>query len=265
MVDVFIIGIKGRLRSKSLEEWSNSGESAQTITFVDPVSYSRGQVPRLLDIYTGLHYGNRLTEGEWGCSLAHLSAQTLALSRFSEWSLFLEDDALVSDNFTEELSHVESLLPLGHRIPLGVNCFGSRSQSGPTRNPSNLRFIDGSRPIGAVGYFLNRASLELATRYQYRGHPVGKADFPAWAHQVAWATLSPAIIFHVDDQISLVGPRKLASRHRGILFKAVHVATRVLLFLIPVIQIRNRLAWELDFILNRTFEVQLQPTKGDKS
>jgi hypothetical protein len=265
MVDVFIIGIKGRLRSKSLGEWSDSGKSAQTITFVDPVSYSRGQVPRLLDMYTGLHYGNRLTDGEWGCSLAHLNAQTQALSKSSEWVLILEDDARVSDNFAEELRILVSLLPLGQDHPLGVNCFGSKSAPRPLGNQVNLEFLHRSPPLGAVGYLLNQSALELATRSQYRDHPVGKADFPAWAHQVTWARARPAIVFHEEDQISFVGPRQLASRHRGILFKLVHAATRVLLFLLPVVNIRNRLSWEFDFILNRNAEVRSQTSEIDRN
>jgi GR25 family glycosyltransferase involved in LPS biosynthesis len=264
MVEIFIIGVKGHLRSRSLEQWSSSDEYVQKIHFVDPVSYTRKQVPRLLDLYTGLHYGNRLTDGEWGCSLAHLSAQTLALSTSSEWSLFLEDDARISDNFTEDLRKLVSLLPLSKEHPLGIHCFSSMSTSGLSRNPVNLEFSDALPPLGAVGYFLNRASLELATRSHHRGHPVGKADYPAWSHQVAWAIADPAIVFHEEDQISLVGPRKLASRHRSTLFKMSHATMRVFLFFVPFIKIHNRLSWELDFILKRTKNVRLRILKSDK-
>jgi len=265
MVEIFIVGVKGHLRSRSLEQWSSSDEYVQKIHFVDPVSYTRKQVPRLLDFYTGLHYGNRLTDGEWGCSMAHLRAQTLALSMSCEWALFLEDDARLSDHFTEDLRNLVSLLPLSKKDPLGIHCFSSASKLGLSSNPVSLEFLDASPPLGAVGYFLNLASLKLATRSQHRDHPVGKADFPAWAQQVAWARANPAIVFHEEDRISLVGPRQLASRHRGILFKLVHAATRIVLFLIPVIKIRNRLSWELDFIFSRSDEVRLKLLGDGKS
>ena len=264
-IEIYIIGLKGQLRSKSLEEWASSVECPYRIEFVEPIYYTRVQVPRILELYTGLHYGNRLTDGEWGCSMAHLRAQILALSMSAEWAFFLEDDARLSNNFAEELRSLVTLLPLGERQPLGVQCFGSKSTSGPSHKPVSLEFLHRAPPIGAVGYLLNRATLDLVTRSQHRGHSVGKADFPAWGHQVAWATANPTIVFHEENSVSLVGPRKLASRPRGALFKSAHALTRLLLSLVPLVKIRKRLAWELDFILRRTVGVQSNFSRNDKS
>jgi hypothetical protein len=226
----------------------------QLVGFVDPVFLQRRAVPPVLDFYCSLHYGNQLTLGEWGCSLAHLAAQKFAAELGVEWALILEDDAELAPDFRESLNNLLSSLTSSDRTYDAVQCFGSMGTSEIAVEASkeiNVFPLPFYEIKGSVGYVLHRSTLSLCQKNTYKGFPIGKADFPAWSHLVTWGKLQSPLFTHQDDAASLVGDRIKASVPRGIFFKFCHALLRAALSVIPLFQIPGRIHWELGHLMDR--------------
>jgi hypothetical protein len=224
------------------------------IAFVDPVFLQRRTVPPVLDFYCSLHYGNQLTLGEWGCSLAHLAAQKFAAELGVEWALILEDDAELAPDFKESLINLLTSLSGSDHTYDAVQCFGPMGTSEIAVEVSKKIIVN---PVpfyetkGAVGYVLHRSTLSLCQKNTYKGFPIGKADFPAWSHLVTWGKLQNPLITHQDGAASLVGDRVKASVPRGLSFKVGHALLRAALSVTPLFRIPRRIHWELGHLVGR--------------
>lgn len=255
LISIFIIGEIGALRSSTLTDWVRTSDHKLQIRFASPVKADRASIPAVLDMYLGLHYGNRLTDGEWGCSIAHFRAQESALSIFpGEWSIFIEDDAKLNQDFDNYLDEVIISAPKDQSVPMGIQFYSDESSnslnSHETAKPNELTPIKSPTLVGAVCYALNRAALGKVKNFSYKGVPVGKADFPAWRDAVTWHSPQRAGVSHPQKNHSSVGERVLASRHRNLAFKLAHLGVRVLLFIIPVPLVGNKFKWELGHIFH---------------
>jgi hypothetical protein len=256
LINIFIIGNDGALRSSTLTDWVHTSNFNLQIRFISPVKADRSSIPAWIDGYLGLHYGNRLTDGEWGCSIAHYRAQEVASSiSTSEWSLFLEDDAELSSDFDDFLDLVIGKVPKDHKFPMGIQFYfeeslGSKNLTTPDELVE-LKSINSTHLVGTVCYALNKEAIEEVKRFSYKGFPVGKADFPAWRDNVNWHSPNYSKVSHPQNNISSVGERVLASRKRGLAFKIAHFGIRVLLFMIPVPLVGNKFKWELGHVFQR--------------
>jgi len=262
-LQVLIIGKSGSLRSRSLQSWVENDSSGVEVNFVSPVILQNSVVPKMLDTYLSLHYGSRLTNGEWGCSIAHLTAQKQARLIGAEWSLFLEDDAEIGPNFTSSLFALLGLLPKVEDGACAVQCFGNSVETMELEGGFQIiQLPTGEIPLGAVGYLMNYLGLEKATSSCYRGFPIGKADFPAWAVEVQWLSASPSLVSHSEASPSLVGQRISASRKRGPFFRIYHASVRLMLSVLPFPGVNRKLFWELGhFGKKLSAERSLRPKK----
>ena len=243
-----IIGHKNNLRSSSLNNLTLEPDWNEKIHFVEPVILEKRTAPWLLDLYCWMHYGSRLTLGEWGSSLAHREAQNLAADLDSEWFFFMEDDAVIDSGFKNRIS---SLLAELNSIYLkfpAVQCFGKQETNLETQTLNGrqqLRAVPFHEISGGVGYLLHKSTLALCNKTSYLGHPIGKSDFPAWSHLATWWQVSNPFVYHDSTLESLVGDRIQASAPKGFGFKVGHALMRAALSLSPFIPIPRRARWEL--------------------
>ena len=251
---ILIIGEKDTLRSLTLQALIEDSDFQKLVSFIDPVFLQYRTIPRILDFYCSLHYGNQLTLGEWGCSLAHLNAQNYAVELGVEWVLILEDDAELVPGFKESLNELLIILDDQGRTYDAIQCFVETS--GVDVSYSNGGALEplshhGVLQTGAVGYALHVSILDLCRKRAYKGFPIGKADFPAWSHLATWRQLQRPLVTHQAGAPSLVGERIKASASRGIFFKFGHALIRLVLSAIPFFQIPKRFQWELGHFSNR--------------
>jgi hypothetical protein len=249
-----IIGDKLNLRSSSLGKLALESEWNEKMHFVDPVILDKPSAPWILDLYCWLHYGSRLTLGEWGSSLAHQKAQNLALDLEGEWVLFLEDDAVIDSDFKRRISLLLDDLNSINTELAAIQCFGDLEENPPSQavyEVEKIRAVPFHEISGGVGYLLHRSTLALCNQISYFGHPIGKSDFPAWGHLANWWQVSRPLVHHDGTLVSLVGDRIRASAPRGLGFKFGHALIRVALSLIPILPIPRRSRWELGQLADR--------------
>ena len=249
-----IIGDKHNLRSSSLSKLTREPEWNGRIHFVKPVILEKRAVPWILDWYCRLHYGTRLTLGEWGSSLAHRKAQSLAANLESEWVFFMEDDAVIDSRFNNRIRSLSANLNSIDTTFAAIQCFGDREMTPPTQTvlyPQQLRAVPFHEISGGVGYLLHKSTLTLCNKVSYLGHPIGKSDFPAWSHLATWWQVSNPFVYHDETLESLVGDRMKASAPRGFGFKVGHALIRAALSLSPLVPIPRRASWELGQLFDR--------------
>jgi GR25 family glycosyltransferase involved in LPS biosynthesis len=246
---VFIIGIPGQLRSSSLQNWV-SNQSSFEVRFVDPVIAKFEDAPFFLKTYLTMHYAHKLTDGEWGCAIAHQRAQSLAKQLGLKHALFLEDDAEVESDFTKALTDALVKAVSVSHAPAVVHGYNYEAYvtraNGITEGLSTLVVT----PIYAIAYIMNQAALEMSIAASYKSFPVGKADFPSWSASTAWFGLTNPLAMGHDTQSSVVGDRPIASRQTGLFWQLLLVSFRFVLTAIPTPVRRDRVKWELkQFIL----------------
>ena len=242
---VYVIGVKGELRSPKLASWLGQNQDILDIRFVEPLRVYRRQIPLVLRLYSAMHYGAKLTDGEWGASMAHLRAQQLANHSGQDFVLFLEDDAVPPTCEKTEFLAVLQSTHSNSNQPIGFQFFGQKRTSTFSRSKSEIPFYELS---GAVAYMLNQRAISLSVQSSYKGFPAGKADFPPWSCMVTWAQLWEPNFSHCSSAESLVGERARASLPRTLGFKVLHGLTRVVLSLVPLVPIQGRLKWELSHL-----------------
>jgi GR25 family glycosyltransferase involved in LPS biosynthesis len=161
-----VLGSRGKLRSKSLENLANILMNCE---FVDPVQI--GQEDRNSNIanerLSELLLGRRLSNSELGCAVTHkkaIAAAATALKNTDEikWALFVEDDAdLDYETFVKIGYELEAFDPM---FPSLVTYYSARVCRGDAKvRARNLR-----KPMkasqhwssGAVCYAVNRDGLK---------------------------------------------------------------------------------------------------------
>lgn len=244
---VFVIGEQGKLRSPSLQNWISSQREFE-LHFVSPVFERFSTAPSYLRTYLNLHYAHKLTDGEWGCSIAHLRAQELAAEFNVSSALFLEDDAVVDAEFTHSIETSLRLGILTTAVPIALHGYFNPKSLDPNREA--LASVLPFPPVYAIGYMLNRSAIRVAVASSFAHLPVGKADFPSWSASVSWfSTPHPLALGH-NELDSVVGDRPTASRRSGFFWQIVLVSLRLILSISPTPVKLNKFKWEIEaFVL----------------
>lgn len=245
---VFIIGKPGQLRSYSLQNWV-SNQSSFTVHFVEPVIAKFEDAPFFLKTYLTLHYAHKLTDGEWGCAIAHQRAQYLAAELGMGHALFIEDDAEVGSDFTNVLSEALTKAVAVSQAPAVIHGYHYGSDPGKANGGIDELRPLALTPIYAIAYLMNQAALEKSLAATYKSFPVGKADFPSWSASIEWFGLSLPLALGHDTKTSIVGDRPFASKQTGLIWQLLLLAIRSLLVVIPTPVKRNRAGWELKQLL----------------
>ena len=245
---IFVIGVPGQLRSSSLQNWV-SKQSSYTVHFVEPVIAKFADAPLFLKVYLTLHYAHKLTDGEWGCAIAHQRAQNLAAELGVRHALFLEDDAEVGTDFTNILSQTLTQASAVGQAPAVIHGYhyglGLGNSNGEIDGLSPLPLT----PIYAIAYLMNKAALEKSLAATFKSFPVGKADFPSWSASTEWFRLAEPLVLGHDTKTSIVGDRLFASKQTGLIWQVLLLAIRSLLVVVPTPVRRNRASWELKQLL----------------
>jgi GR25 family glycosyltransferase involved in LPS biosynthesis len=243
---IFVIGTPGKLRSESLQNWLSS-QSEYVVHYIDPVFRKFSTAPIGLRVYLTLHYAHPLTDGEWGCSLAHLQAQEKARELDLDLALFMEDDAKINPRITDVLREGLSSPALLGAEPAVLH--GYQNFMPEIENTTHLSKELATKvpvpPVYAIAYIMNKPALEIAGGQSCKSMPIGKADFPAWSASTTWfSSPSPVAVGH-DEFDSVVGDRPLASRQTGLLWQVTLVFLRILLAALPTPVRVNKFEWEL--------------------
>jgi GR25 family glycosyltransferase involved in LPS biosynthesis len=248
---VFVIGRRGELRSKSLQNFLSGFELHNQVTYIQPYSPSINEVLAANRVVPA-HYLGGLSFGEVGCSMAHFQAQTQALDDDLDVSLFIEDDAVVPVEFDSHLISAQNFFndaiePRALSLFAGdVRCEFLAEQR-TFESLSMWQFKSGVFPSFTVAYILNKPALRLSSNFS-RGEPqipVGKADFPMWAQRVAWYATNPNLVDH-DDSKSTISDRPRQQAGKGYSQIRLILGRLVGLFLHPVsVSIPDRIRWEL--------------------
>jgi hypothetical protein len=131
--------------------------------------------------------GRPLVGGEVGCSLAHRRAYEISEQRGWDWTLLLEDDAVISPDLHGWLSS-DTVRDLSRR-PTIVSMFTlpAISQARMISKPDVPVPLRGS-PSHTVAYLINRAAVQMAISSPER--VVSSADWPPWTGGVAFQALA---------------------------------------------------------------------------
>ena len=259
---IFVIGTPGKLRSESLQNWLSS-QSEYVVHYIDPVFRKFNTAPIGLRVYLTLHYAHPLTDGEWGCSLAHLQAQEKARELDLDLALFMEDDAKINPRIAEVLREGLSSPTLLGDEPAVLHSYQKfiPKISIPTHLSEELATKVLVPPVYAIAYIMNKPALEIAGSRSYRSMPIGKADFPAWSASTTWFSSSFPVAIGHDEFDSVVGDRLLASRQTGLFWQITLVFLRILLAALPTPVRVNKFEWELAVFFRNSRLGSLWPWK----
>ena len=245
---VFIIGIPGQLRSSSLQNWV-SNQSSFEVYFVEPVMAKFQDAPFFLKTYLTLHYAHKLTDGEWGCAIAHQRAQIFAKGLGLQHALFLEDDAEVESDFTKALTDALVKAAVVSHAPAVVHGYNYESYVTKAHGINEGLNTLVVTPIYAIAYIMNQAALEMSIAASYKSFPVGKADFPSWSVSTSWFGLVHPLVIGHDTKTSIIGDRPIASKERGLIRQLLLLSIRLFLAIIPSPVRRDRAKWEINEFL----------------
>jgi len=119
-------------------------------------------------------YGRPLRKGEMNCSLGHRSMWCYAREVGSRWSVFLEDDAIITDALLNLLNSINSWgenLPfaiiIGHSKTVRKNLWFENIKI-PLYSKKKIKNIvvgkKNQNLFGTVGYLLNQSAVELLSK-----------------------------------------------------------------------------------------------------
>lgn len=131
--------------------------------------------------------GRALTLGEVGCAWSHQRIYERSLTSGDQWTVVLEDDAVILSGFLEAINNLEQLPP-GPNIVLLSSPNGTLT--GSQARTGFRRIIHGV--AGAYAYAINREAAQIAaSRWNQRVDYV--ADWPyRWSiHIQFWTPLKP--------------------------------------------------------------------------
>jgi hypothetical protein len=233
------------------------------VHYIDPVFRKFSTAPIGLRLYLTLHYAHALTDGEWGCSLAHLQAQEKARELDLDLALFLEDDAKISPRVTEVLRQGLSWPSLLGDEPAVLHGYGSDNSAStiPTHSSKGFATKLLVPPVYAIAYIMNRSALQVADAQSFRSMPIGKADFPAWSASTTWFSSSAPLAFGHDELGSVVGDRPLASKQTGIVWQIILLFFRILLTVLPTPVNKDKFNWELTLFFRNSRFASIWPWK----
>lgn len=145
-----------------------------------------------------VHSGAELTAEQVACLLSHqLAICDIAYGMGSEWTIILEDDALVDERLA---AFADSLSKLRTDSPAIVSLFSlgrviARSFAPHLEIGSTVLLPLAAPPASAVGYVINRSAVEVARRF--KSWPIfTRADWPPWACLVRFYIAEPLLVGH---------------------------------------------------------------------
>ena len=148
---------------------------------------------------------------EFAISESHKAAREVALASGCEWSLILEEDALLQDNLNEIPNILDSLGESAtNNIACGLHLFPEQYGVLIRSKVSNVYRVM-SLPDFAVAYVLNFEALvevcELA-----KSAKIQIADWPRFMKKIRWYAVKDSVILHPDISLhqnpsSTFGPR----------------------------------------------------------
>jgi hypothetical protein len=203
------------------------------IRFVDPVYLGKEFKLSLRGlILEFILNGKFLTNGERGCSLAHIGIRREILTSDRDWTLVLEDDVGIPKDWVDQISLRYPGFPAN--VPPGVILLNTNPyfNLGSTAKPLSLH------PSLANAFLVHRSALESRNSAQLDSHQI--ADWPCSFFGVRFWTVSE-VAFDLNLQ-STIGYRPKS--------RILFVATTVLLAtLSPIfafvagIPLRTYFAW----------------------
>lgn len=117
---------------------------------------------------------SKLSPGAHGCALSHFQILENFLQTDSEYAVILEDDIILSCNFSTEVLELPSKLKdewgiiwLGQTL----NCHNWSWRPQPIIHEYNETFLTCSFPLGSFGYLVNRKGAKeilISTQYNFR-------------------------------------------------------------------------------------------------
>lgn len=164
MINCYIIGNRGSLRSATLSRYINNELFLEKfkVTFISPVYLNaikdREKITKLVDTSKVLaNIGRGLTVGELGCAIAHNHARQ-QIFESGEFGLVLEDDA--------ELVSIENLIEVlgifGNKYKLECPVILSLNSGISDKHFETKKIFRVYSPMDlAVGYFLSPAAARL--------------------------------------------------------------------------------------------------------
>ena len=190
-----IITVGGYLRNEKLADLTESqkllGVDGRRVDFEVPAAINQSNNRIIL--------GTDLSRTQAAAVLSHYLAQT---KLDDEWVCILEDDAIILDPamFEEGLRDIQNINLKKPAIFLLYSGFGavtSRSHAiGRHFSASKVK----SLPTGAVGYALNSSARNvIKSKETISGTP----DWPTWAGSITFYILTPSIVSHNPEILSL--------------------------------------------------------------
>lgn len=144
--------------------------------------------------------GYRISNNLIGSGLSHREIYKKAYAAKSDWALVLEEDAILTDFISTELSEIINLCG---SEPTIVQLFSRAARLMDKKSIKKLknssRIIFDFKPriagCGAPGYLINRSALEMALS---KDKLAGAPDWPEWAQEVSMKGIFPWMITESD-------------------------------------------------------------------
>ena len=139
--------------------------------------------------------GRPITDSESDCLLGHIGILKTSLS---EWTLILEDDAIILEQYFSDLikglGNLKILKPTILLLYLGKRGVFKRSPSRYSKFFSTI-FIHKcfALPSGSVAYVANSSARSIITESKKL---VGTADWPTYSSRISFFGVFPQMIFH---------------------------------------------------------------------
>lgn len=151
-------------------------------------------------------HSNGLTCNEFAASLSHQVARNYSIVFELDWVLFLEDDAILSDNFFTVLDDLIKSRDFTEK-EMAFHLFPE--QFGLLKTSYNKLFSVIILPDYAVGYLMNLEAIKFSIGFT---HIVQNflADWPKFIKKISWFAPSESIIIHptldyrYNDKISSI-------------------------------------------------------------
>jgi GR25 family glycosyltransferase involved in LPS biosynthesis len=141
-----------------------------------------------------------LTCNEFAASLSHQAARNFSVVFELEWILFLEDDAILSDDFFPTLENLMTLEGFADK-KASFHLFPEQFGLLKTAKDKLYRII--ILPDYAVGYLMNQKAIKFTlSNTHYAQNSL--ADWPGYIKQIEWFAPNRSIITHpkIDDEYS---------------------------------------------------------------
>jgi GR25 family glycosyltransferase involved in LPS biosynthesis len=133
--------------------------------------------------------GRELTKGEYGCANAHLAAYERVIDFDHKWAIVLEDDAMLSADFIDQLDQIDVEPNNARVIQLyGIDVYRNQVRDYPwfldfiNRKSCETNLVDIRQhweyPERTHGYLINKAAAAIAVRTMKGNKNLTPADWP---------------------------------------------------------------------------------------